>query len=288
MWDDNNLIDLLVIQMKKLLLSFTAALSLVLLSQSQMAIAQEKSIVVSSTTSTEQSGLFGYLLPIFEKKAGIQVKVVAVGTGQALDIGRRGDADVVFVHDKPAEEKFVEEGYSTQRNEVMYNDFVLIGPKADPAKIGGGKDIQAGLQKIASTQTPFISRGDKSGTHAAELRYWKGAGVEVSPSSSWYKETGSGMGPALNTASAMNGYILSDRATWLTFKNRGDLVILVQGDPKLFNQYGVMLVNPVKYPQVKKAEGQAFIDWLISKDGQDTIAGYKVGGEQLFFPNAKK
>ena len=274
--------------MKKLLLSFTAALSLVLLSQSQIAIAQEKSIVVSSTTSTEQSGLFGYLLPIFEKKAGIQVKVVAVGTGQALDIGRRGDADVVFVHDKPAEEKFVEEGYSTQRNEVMYNDFVLIGPKADPAKIGGGKDIQAGLQKIASTQTPFISRGDKSGTHAAELRYWKGSGVEVSPSSSWYKETGSGMGPALNTASAMNGYILSDRATWLTFKNRGDLAILVQGDPRLFNQYGVMLVNPAKYPQVKKAEGQAFIDWLISKDGQDTIAGYKVGGEQLFFPNAKK
>ncbi len=288
MWDDNNLIDLLVLQMKKLLLSFTATLSLVLLSQSQIAIAQEKSIVVSSTTSTEQSGLFGYLLPIFEKKAGIQVKVVAVGTGQALDIGRRGDADVVFVHDKPAEEKFIEEGYSTQRNEVMYNDFVLIGPKADPAKIGGGKDIQAALQKIAATQTPFISRGDKSGTHAAELRYWKGAGVEVSPSSSWYKETGSGMGPALNTASAMNGYILSDRATWLTFKNRGDLSILVQGDPKLFNQYGVMLVNPVKYPQVKKSEGQVFIDWLISKDGQDTIASYKVGGEQLFFPNAKK
>ena len=288
MWDDNNLIDLLVLQMKKLLLSFTAALSLVLLSQSQIAIAQEKSIVVSSTTSTEQSGLFGYLLPIFEKKAGIQVKVVAVGTGQALDIGRRGDADVVFVHDKPAEEKFIEEGYSTQRNEVMYNDFVLIGPKADPAKIGGGKDIQAALQKIAATKTPFISRGDKSGTHAAELRYWKGAGVEVSPSSSWYKETGSGMGPALNTASAMNGYILSDRATWLTFKNHGDLSILVQGDPKLFNQYGVMLVNPVKYPQVKKSEGQVFIDWLISKDGQDTIASYKVGGEQLFFPNAKK
>ena len=274
--------------MKKMLLSFTATLSLVLLSQSQIAIAQEKSIVVSSTTSTEQSGLFGYLLPIFEKKTGIQVKVVAVGTGQALDIGRRGDADVVFVHDKPAEEKFIEEGYSTQRNEVMYNDFVLIGPKADPAKIGGGKDIQAALQKIAATQTPFISRGDKSGTHAAELRYWKGAGVEVSPSSSWYKETGSGMGPALNTASAMNGYILSDRATWLTFKNRGDLSILVQGDPKLFNQYGVMLVNPVKYPQVKKSEGQVFIDWLISKDGQDTIASYKVGGEQLFFPNAKK
>ena len=274
--------------MKKLLFSLTTTFLLVLLNQSQMAIAQEKSIVVSSTTSTEQSGLFSYILPIFEKMTGIQVKIVAVGTGQALDIGRRGDADVVFVHDKPAEERFVEEGYSTKRNEVMYNDFVLIGPKADPAKIGGGKDIQAALQKIATKQTTFISRGDKSGTHAAELRYWKGAGVEVSPSSSWYKETGSGMGPALNTASAMNGYILSDRATWLTFKNRGDLAILVQGDPKLFNQYGVMLVNPVKYPQVKKTEGYAFIDWLISKDGQDTIASYKVGGEQLFFPNAKK
>jgi tungstate transport system substrate-binding protein len=288
MWDDISSIFKKVSQMKKLLLSLTSALSLIVLSQSQLAIAQEKSIVVSSTTSTEQSGLFGHILPIFEKKTAIQVKVVAVGTGQALDIGRRGDADVVFVHDKPAEEKFVEEGYSSKRNEVMYNDFVLIGPKADPAKIDGGKDIQAALQKIAATQTSFISRGDKSGTHAAELRYWKGAGVEVSPSSSWYKETGSGMGPALNTASAMNGYILSDRATWLTFKNRGDLVILVQGDPKLFNQYGVMLVNPVKYPQVKKAEGQAFIDWLTSKDGQDTIASYKVGGEQLFFPNAKK
>ena len=268
----------------RLLIATLATFSLLISS----AFAQEKSIVVSSTTSTEQSGLFGFILPIFKMKTGIDVKVVAVGTGQALDIGRRGDADVVFVHDKPAEEIFVQEGYATKRYEVMYNDFVLIGPKADPAKIGGGKDIQAALQKIAFTQTPFISRGDKSGTHAAELRYWKGAGVEVSPSSSWYKETGSGMGPALNTASAMNGYILSDRATWLTFKNRGDLVILVQGDPKLFNQYGVMLVNPVKYPQVKKAEGQAFIDWLISKDGQDTIAGYKVGGEQLFFPNAKK
>jgi len=275
-------------QMKKLLFSLATTLSLLLLSQSQIANAQEKSIVVSSTTSTEQSGLFGYILPIFEKKTGIQVKVVAVGTGQALDIGRRGDADVVFVHDKPAEEKFVAEGYSTKRNEVMYNDFVLIGPKADSGKIGGGKDIQVALQKIAATQSPFISRGDKSGTHAAELRYWKGAGVEVSPSSSWYKETGSGMGPALNTASAMNGYILSDRATWLTFKNRGDLAILVQGDPKLFNQYGVMLVNSAKYPQVKKAEGQVFIDWLISQDGQDTIASYKVGGEELFFPNYKK
>ena len=254
----------------------------------QNAIAQEKSIVVSSTTSTEQSGLFGFILPIFKMKTGIDVKVVAVGTGQALDIGRRGDADVVFVHDKPAEEKFVSEGFSTQRNEVMYNDFVLIGPKSDPAKIAGGKDIQVAFKKIASSQSPFVSRGDKSGTHAAELRYWKDAGITPAPGSSWYKETGSGMGPALNTASAMNGYILADRATWLSFKNRGDLAILVQGDPKLFNQYGVMLVNPAKFPNVKKAEGQAFIDWILSKNGQDVIASYQIGGEQLFFPNAKK
>ena len=250
--------------------------------------AQEKSIVVSSTTSTEQSGLFNYMLPIFKMKTGIEVKVVAVGTGQALDIGRRGDADVVFVHDKPAEEKFIEEGFSTKRYEVMYNDFVLIGPKSDPAKIAGGKDIQVALQKIAAAQAPFVSRADKSGTHAAELRYWKGAGVSVSPGPSWYKETGSGMGPALNTASAMNGYILADRGTWLSFKNRGDLTILVQGDPKLFNQYGVMLVNPAKFPHVKKVQGQEFIDWLISKNGQDVIASYKIDGEQLFFPNAKK
>jgi len=255
---------------------------------SQSVSAQEKSIVVSSTTSTEQSGLFGFILPIFKMKSGIDVKVVAVGTGQALDIGRRGDADVVFVHDKPAEEKFVSEGFATQRNEVMYNDFVLIGPKSDPAKIAGGKDIQAAFKKVASAQAPFISRGDKSGTHAAELRYWKDAGISVAPGSAWYKETGSGMGPALNTASAMNGYILADRATWLTFKNRGDLTILVQGDPKLFNQYGVMLVNPAKFPNVKKVEGQAFIDWILSKNGQDVIASYQVGGEQLFFPNAKK
>ena len=250
--------------------------------------AQEKSIVVSSTTSTEQSGLFGFILPIFKMKTGIDVKVVAVGTGQALDIGRRGDADVVFVHDKPAEEKFVSEGYANQRNEVMYNDFVLIGPKSDPARISGGKDIQAAFKKIASSQAPFVSRGDKSGTHAAELRYWKDAGIAIAPGTNWYKETGSGMGPALNTASAMNGYILADRATWLTFKNRGDLAILVQGDPKLFNQYGVMLVNPAKFPNVKKVDGQAFIDWILSKNGQDVIASYQVGGEQLFFPNAKK
>ena len=250
--------------------------------------AQEKNIVVASTTSTEQSGLYGYILPVFKKQSGIEVKVIAVGTGQALDIGRRGDADVVFVHDKPAEEKFVQEGYATKRVEVMYNDFVLIGPKSDPAKVGGGKNILLAFQKISDAQAPFVSRGDKSGTNEAELRYWKASGIQVSPSYGWYKETGSGMGPALNTASAMNAYILSDRATWLTFKNRGDLEILLEGESKLFNQYGVMLVNPAKFPQVKKAEGQAFIDWLVSKDGQETIASYKVGGEQLFFPNAKK
>ena len=267
----------------RILLSALTALTLL----SSSAFAQEKSIVVSSTTSTEQSGLFGFMLPIFKMKTGIDVKVVAVGTGQALDIGRRGDADVVFVHDKPAEEKFVSEGYATKRVEVMYNDFVLIGPKSDPAKIGGGKDIKAAFQKIASAQVPFVSRGDKSGTHAAELRYWKDAAITVGPSA-WYKETGSGMGPALNTASAMNGYILADRGTWLSFKNRGDLTILVQGDPKLFNQYGVMLVNPAKFSHVKKAEGQAFIDWITSKNGQDVIASYQIGGEQLFFPNANK
>lgn len=274
--------------MKKMISKLFFAALIALSIQGSQAFAQNKSIVVSSTTSTEQSGLFNFMLPIFKMKTGIEVKVVAVGTGQALDIGRRGDADVVFVHDKPAEEKFVDEGFSTKRYEVMYNDFILIGPKSDPAKVAGGKDIQAALQKIAAAQAPFVSRGDKSGTHAAELRYWKGAGVAVSPSQSWYKETGSGMGPALNTASAMNGYILADRGTWLSFKNRGDLIIVVQGDPKMFNQYGVMLVNPAKFPHVKKAEGQAFIDWLISKDGQDVIASYKIDGEQLFFPNAKK
>ncbi|WP_353426859.1 substrate-binding domain-containing protein [Polynucleobacter sp. MWH-UH19D] len=274
--------------MNKALNSFFVSLLLVTSTLTSNVQAQEKSIIVSSTTSTEQSGLFGYILPIFKMKSGIDVKVVAVGTGQALDIGRRGDADVVFVHDKPAEEQFVQDGYATKRYEVMYNDFILIGPKSDPAKVGGGKDIQAAFQKIAAAQAPFVSRGDKSGTHAAELRYWKGAGIAVSPSQSWYKETGSGMGPALNTASAMNGYILADRGTWLSFKNRGDLTILVQGDPKLFNQYGVMLVNPAKFPHVKKAEGQAFIDWLVSKNGQDVIASYQIGGEQLFFPNAKK
>ena len=251
-----------------------------------LSFAQEKSIVVASTTSTEQSGLFAYLLPIFKSKSGIDVKVVAVGTGQALDIGRRGDADVVFVHDKPAEEQFVAEGFATKRYEVMYNDFILIGPKNDPAKIAGGKDINEALQKIAASQSPFISRGDKSGTNAAELRYWKNAGINPA-GEAWYKETGSGMGPALNTASAMNAYILADRGTWLSFKNRGDLMIVVEGDRKLFNQYGVMLVNPERFSQVKKVLGQTLIAWLISKDGQSAIASYKIDGEQLFFPNAK-
>ncbi|HAT39306.1 MAG TPA: tungsten ABC transporter substrate-binding protein [Polynucleobacter sp.] len=249
--------------------------------------AQENSIVMSSTTSTEQSGLFNCILPIFKMKTGIDVKVVAVGTGQALHIGKYGDADVVFVHDKPAAEKFVDEGFSTKRYEMMYNDFVLIGPKSDPAKISGAKDIQVVLQKIAAAQAPFVSRADKSSTHAAELRYWKGAEISIAPGTPWYKEADSGMGPALNTVSAMNGYILADRGTWLSFKNRGDLTILVQGDPTLFNQYGVMLVNPAKFPHVKKAQGQEFIDWIISQNGQNVIASYKIEGEQLFFPNAK-
>jgi tungstate transport system substrate-binding protein len=251
--------------------------------------AQDKSIVVASTTSTEQSGLFGHILPEFTSKTGIAVKVVALGTGQALDTGRRGDADVVFVHDRVAEDKFVAEGFGVERRDVMYNDFVLIGPKSDPAKVAGGKDVAVALKKIADAQAPFVSRGDKSGTHAAELRYFKDAGVDPTAGrGGWYRETGSGMGPALNTASSMNAYILADRGTWLSFKNRGDLAIVVQGDQKLFNPYGVMLVNPAKHPHVKKAEGMAFIEWIVSPEGQASIAGYKVGGEQLFFPSAKK
>ncbi len=252
------------------------------------AFGQERFITVASTTSTEQSGLFGHLLPAFEKDAGIKVRVVALGTGQALDMARRGDADVVFVHDKVAEEKFIAEGYGVERKEVMYNDFVLIGPKADPAKVAG-KDIMAGLKRIAEATAPFVSRGDKSGTHAAELRYWKAAGVDLDKvKGPWYRDTGSGMGPALNTASSMNAYILADRGTWLAFKNRGDLKVLVEGDTRLFNQYGVILVNPAKHAHVKKADGQKFIDWLLAPAGQKAIADYKVGGEQLFFPNAKR
>ena len=242
-------------------------------------------IIVASTTSTEQSGLFRHLLPEFRKATGIEARVVAVGTGQALDMGRRGDADVVFVHDKVAEEKFLAEGWGVQRFDVMYNDFVLVGPKADPAK-ARGKDILTGLRRIAQSQAPFASRADKSGTHAAELRYWKMAGVAL-PKGGWYRETGSGMGPTLNTASGLNAYALADRGTWLAFKNRGELEILVEGDRRLFNQYGVMLVNPAKHPQVKVALGQKFIDWLLSPAGQAAIAAYRIEGQPLFFPNAK-
>ncbi len=271
--------------MKRLSAYLVAAATLVALTAPSFA--QDRFITVSSTTSTEQSGLFGFLLPKFTEKTGIAVKVVAVGTGQALDIGRRGDADVVFVHDKVAEEKFLSEGFSTKRQDVMYNDFVVIGPKSDPAKIAGSKDITAAFKAIADTKSPFISRGDKSGTHAAELRYWKIAGVDVEQGKgSWYREIGQGMGPTLNMASSSNAYTLSDRGTWLSFKNRGDLAIAVEGDKRLFNQYGVMLVNPAKFPNVKEKDGQAFVDWLVSADGQKTIADYKVGGEQLFFPNA--
>ena len=254
-----------------------------------VAVAQQNFITVASTTSTEQSGLFKHLLPVFEKKTGTQVRVVALGTGQALDMGRRGDADVVFVHDKVAEEKFVADGFGVRRFEVMYNDFVLVGPKSDPAKIAGSKDIVDAYKKIAAGCAPFASRGDKSGTHAAELRLWKDAGIDPNAGKgTWYRETGSGMGPTLNTASAMNAYAFTDRGTWLSFKNRGDLVIVVEGDQKLFNQYGVMLVNPAKHPHVKKDLGQSFVDWVISPEGQQTIAAYKIGPDQLFFPNAKR
>ncbi len=245
-----------------------------------------QSIVVASTTSTEQSGLFPYLLPEFKKATGIDVKVVALGTGQALDMARRGDADVVFVHDQVAEEKFVAEGFGVKRLPVMYNDFVLIGPKADPAGTKG-KDIVEALKKVSTANGQFISRGDKSGTHAAELRFWGLAGL-TDKMGVGYQSCGCGMGPALNIASSSAAYVLADRGTWLNFKNRGDLVVLVEGDNKLFNQYGVMLVNPAKHPQVKVAEGQKFVDWLVSSSGQAAIAGYKIGGEQLFFPNAAK
>ena len=267
---------------------FPAYVLVVLAAVLSPAWAAERFITVASTTSTEQSGLFKHMLPIFEKKTGIQVRVVALGTGQALDMGKRGDADVAFVHDKAAEEKLVAEGFFVDRKEVMYNDFVLIGPKSDPAKVRGTKDIVAAFLKIREAQAPFVSRGDKSGTHAAELRLWKEAAVDLAAAKGpWYRETGSGMGAALNTASAMSAYILADRGTWLSFKNRGDLAIALEGDRRLFNQYGVMLVNPAKHPHVKQDLGQAFIAWVVSSDGQKAIAGYKIGGEQLFFPNAR-
>lgn len=255
-----------------------------------LATAQTGTIVMASTTSTEQSGLFPYLLAEFKKATGIDVKVVAVGTGQAIDMGRRGDADVLFVHDQVAEEKVVAEGFAIKRFPVMYNDFVLVGPAADPAK-AKGKDIVEALKKLSAANANFVSRGDKSGTHAAELRYWKSAGVETpgdKPSFANYKACGCGMGPALNIAASSGGYVLADRGTWLSFKNRGDLAVLVEGDTRLFNQYGVMVVNPAKHPQTKAAEAQKFVDWVISPAGQNVIAGYKIGGEQLFFPNATK
>jgi tungstate transport system substrate-binding protein len=261
-------------------------LGLLLLAVSPSSAQAQRAITVASTTSTEQSGLFKHLLPKFTGSTGIEVKVVALGTGQALDIGRRGDADVVFVHDKEAEEKFVADGFGVKRHEVMYNDFVVVGPKSDPAG-AAGKDIQAGLRRIAAVKAPFVSRGDRSGTHAAELRFWRDAGLNLAAiKGDWYKEIGQGMGPALNTASAASAYLLSDRGTWLVFKNRGDLAILVEGDERMFNQYGVMLVNPARHPQVKAADGQRFVDWLLSGEGQKTIAEYRVNGEQLFFPNA--
>ena len=267
---------------RRLIIAVTASLAF-----AGQASAQDKSIVVASTTSTQDSGLFSHILPMFKAKTGIDVKVVAQGTGQALDTARRGDADVVFVHAKPAEEKFLSEGFGVKRYPVMYNDFVLIGPKADPAGIKGSKDIVAALGAIKAKGADFISRGDKSGTHQAEINLWKVAGVDIGKDKSpWYKEIGQGMGAALNTASASNAYVLADRGTWLSFKNRGDLAISVEGDKRLFNQYGVMLVNPEKHPSVKKDLGQQFIDWLVSAEGQKAIAEYKINGEQLFYPNA--
>jgi tungstate transport system substrate-binding protein len=253
------------------------------------ALAQERSITVASTTSTEQSGLFGHILPIFTREAGIAVRVVALGTGQALDVGRRGDADVVFVHDRAAEERFVAEGFGGPRRHVMFNDFVITGPAADPARIAGLGDTAEALRRIAAARAPFISRGDRSGTHAAELRLWQLAGIDLAGGrGQWYREVGQGMGPALNTAAAQGAYILADRGTWLSFRNRQDQRILIEGDTRLFNQYGVMLVNAQRHPHVKAADGQRFIDWLLSPTGQAAIASYRINGEQLFFPNADK
>ena len=268
---------------------FSTLTALLMLAGGAPALAQDQSIVVASTTSTQDSGLFDHILPLFEEKTGIDVKVVAQGTGQALDTARRGDADVVFVHAKAQEEKFIDEGFGVKRFDVMYNDFVLIGPTSDPAGISGTKDIAAALTAIETKEAPFVSRGDKSGTHSAELRLWKAAGVDIEAAKGpWYKEIGQGMGAALNTASAMNAYVLSDRGTWLSFKNRGELDVVVEGDKRLFNQYGVMLVNPEKHPSVKAEAGQSFIDWLISPEGQAAIGEYKIDGQQLFFPNAEQ
>ena len=252
------------------------------------ALAQDKFITVASTTSTENSGLFGYLLPMFQDKTGIEVRVVAVGTGQAIGLARNGDADVLFVHHKPSEEKFVADGFGVERHEVMYNDFVIVGPASDPAGIKGDKDVVDAMGKIAAAAAPFASRGDDSGTHKAELALWQEAGVDVAGASgTWYRETGSGMGPTLNTAAGMDAYALTDRGTWLAFDNRQNLEIVVEGDPRLFNQYGIILVNPEKHPHVKAELGQTFIDWVLSDEGQDAIGEFKINGQQAFFPNAK-
>jgi tungstate transport system substrate-binding protein len=259
---------------------------LIALACTPSALAQ-RFITVASTTSTEQSGLFAHILPAFEQKTGIEVRVVALGTGQALDVARRGDADVVLVHARSAEEEFLREGHGVRRFPVMYNDFVIVGPRSDPAAIAGGRDSLEAFRKIKDARAAFVSRGDRSGTHTAELALWSMAGIDIDRERGpWYRATGQGMGPALNTAAAMNAYVLCDRATWLAFENRGELAILVEGDGRLMNQYGVMLVNPAKHPHVKQAEGQAFIDWLVSSEGQAAIAAYRIDGEQLFFPNA--
>ena len=250
------------------------------------ALAADEFITVASTTSTENSGLFQDLLPRFEEETGIEVRVVAVGTGQAIDLAKRGDADVLFVHHKPSEEKFVAEGFGVERHDVMYNDYVVVGPQSDPAKVGGMDDAAAAMAKIAAAEAPFASRGDNSGTHKAELSLWKAAGVDVEAASgSWYRETGSGMGPTLNTAAGMGAYALSDRGTWISFENKANLEVVVEGDERLFNQYGVILVNPEKHAHVKAEAGQSFIDWIISPDGQQAIADYQLNGQQLFFPN---
>ncbi len=282
-----------LIKMSRQIKSIRAAALVFSVLCATVSIAQTSPIVMASTTSTEQSGLFPHLLPEFKKATGVDVKVVAVGTGQAIDMGRRGDADVLFVHDQVAEEKVVAEGFAIKRFPVMYNDFVLIGPASDPARVKG-KDIVEALKKLSAANANFVSRGDKSGTHAAELRYWKSAGVDTpadKPLFASYKACGCGMGPALNIAANTPGgsaYVLADRGTWLSFKNRADLTVLVEGDTRLFNQYGVMVVNPAKHPQTKAAEAQKFVDWVISPSGQAVIAAYKIGGEQLFFPNATK
>ncbi|MBI3436465.1 MAG: substrate-binding domain-containing protein [Proteobacteria bacterium] len=266
-----------------------AAFALFLCVAATPGVAQEKSIVLASTTSTQDSGLFGYLLPKFKAKTGIDVKVVAQGTGQALETGRRGDADVLLVHARAQEEKFVAQGFGVKRQAVMYNDFVIVGPKSDPVGIRSGADVAAALRAIKERQSPFISRGDKSGTHGAELRLWKAAGIDIATAKgAWYKEIGQGMGATLNTASAINAYTLSDRATWISFKNRGELEIAVAGDRRLFNQYGVILVNPTKFAHIHKQAGQIFIDWLTGPQGQGAIAAYTINGQQLFFPNADR